>query len=171
MSADPYSVERFSTSLIDMMESYTREAQRALSPAPDRVILVQPGQSAAWDGNCDGQLWTRLSGFAPGPGSSPDRRHGVDLCAVPVFTVTLEMGIIRCAAQMDNRGKPPSGDRITEDGHQSIDDMSALLGVLSCHRRTRSVTTWTPRGPEGGYHGGFWTFTVEASNCIRCEES
>lgn len=169
MPADALSVEKFSTSLIALIESYTTEASRSVTPSPDRVIAVQPGQAAAWDGNCDGQLWTRLVGFEPSPSATPARRHGADLCAVPVWVVTLELGIIRCAAQMDNRGKPPSGERIAEDGHQSIDDLSALLGVLQCHPRTRSVSSWTPRGPEGGFHGGYWTFTVEMSNCITCE--
>lgn len=163
------SVKRFSDSLTKVISDYTREAERTLVPAPDRVIEVQPGRAAAWDGNCDGQLWTRLVGFAPGAGSTPERRHGADLCAVPVFVVTLEMGIIRCAAQMDNRGNPPAPGKITRDGHQSIDDLSAILGVLKCNPRTRSVTSWTPTGPDGGYHGGYWTFTVEVSNCIECE--
>lgn len=170
MTADPYSVENFSTAIQNILRSYSDDAAQALVPIPDRIIQIQPGQAAAWDVNCDGQLWTRLISMTPNPSASPNRVRGAGTCAVPFWVATMELGIIRCAATMDNKGNAPKAPRITEDGVQGVDDMAVLLGVLQCSDFTRSITSWTPRGPEGGYHGGYWEFTVDMTNCITCEE-
>lgn len=170
MTAKPLSVENFSTALQSILKSYTEDAAPALTPIPDRIIHLQPGQAAAWDVNCDGQLWVRLASMAPNPTASPGRVPGAGVCAVPFWVATIELGIIRCAATMDNKGNAPKPPRITEDGVQTVDDMSVLLGVIQCSDFTRSISSWTPRGPEGGYTGGYWEFTVDMTNCIKCEE-
>lgn len=155
-----------SSTLLDLMKDYADRSTEALDPMPSRVITVQPGATATWDGCKEGQLWVRLSGVEPIPMSTPARRTGADLCSVPEWIATFQVGIIRCAATMDSRGNPPPARHIIDDGTQGIEDMMDLLKVLADHPRTRSVTVWTPAGPEGGMHGGYWTFTVAVPNVL-----
>lgn len=154
-----------------IMSTLTGSADSALSPRPGRVIQVAPGEAVAWDDCCDGQLWARLVNLTPNEGSSPQRRQGADACAVPFFIATLELGIIRCAAVVNDQGVAPSAMQITADGMQGLADMAQLLAVLRCSPyEIRQLGNWTPRGPEGGCHGGFWTFTIRLDNCVECPE-
>lgn len=161
---DPATIEGFSSALIDMCDDYVRSALGVLTPIPDRVIVVQPGAGVTWDENCQGQLWARVRSVTPGEG--PGR--GTGPCGIPFWDIELELGIIRCVAGMDNRGRPPKDHVIAEDGKDAVGDMSALLGVLTCSPYTREVINWTPLGPEGGFAGGAWRFQVEMNNCIQC---
>lgn len=157
--------------LLDLMGRYVDLALADLpEPKPTRVIRTQPGSVATWDGAKEGQLWIRLQGLSPTPAATPARMNGADLCAVAEWVATFQIGIIRCAATMDSRGNPPSPEAITADGVEGIDDMASILRTLADARWTRSVMTWTPTGPEGGFHGGYWTFTVAMPNLLGQEE-
>lgn len=163
-------VDKFAAALKGTLAALTTRAADALTPVPRRKVLIAPGQLVAHDDCCKGQVWARLVSLAPIATNDPGRRPGMDACAVPHFLLTGELGIIRCAATQDNSGKAPSARQVTEDGEQSLEDMSGLLGVLRCTKGLRSLGTWSPTGPEGGCHGGFWTFTMLVSNCIGCDE-
>lgn len=157
--------------LTALMSKIASDAKAALTPQPQRIVQVAPGESVAWDDCCSGQLWVRLVSIAPAPTATPDRRPGADACAVPFFVATLEVGILRCAAVVNDVGDPPSALQVTTDGVQSVSDMAQLLAVLRCMERpVRTLGAWTPQGPEGGCHGGFWQFTVGLDNCIECPE-
>lgn len=163
-------VDEFAQRLIDRLQDIGARAVKALKPKPDLRILLYPGSDVSWDPNCDGMVWVRLRNMEPASPSSPTRMAGTHACAVREFLVEAELGIIRCAATINEHAEFPSGAQITADGVQSLQDMSELLGVLRCTRRVRSLSTWTPQGPEGGFHGGFWVFTFRVGNCIDCEE-
>lgn len=163
-------VETFADTIKNRLGYLAAEVEAIVNPAPDRTILVAPGSSVAWDENCDGQVWARLVSLTPLQTNNPSQRPGMNPCAVPEFVVTFELGIVRCAAVVNDAGVAPSDVQITEDGVQSINDMSHILSVLRCTNFLRSITAWTPQGPEGGYHGGYWTGTFLVHNCLRCDE-
>lgn len=163
-------VDSFSQQIKVALAATSTRAATALTPTPGRSVLLAPGALVAHDDCCDGQVWSRLVNLGPLPGNDPTRRPGAHPCALPEFLLTAELGIVRCAATVNDQGVAPSPAQITRDGEQSIDDMSALLGVLRCTDGLRSLLTWTPTGPEGGCHGGYWTYTMRVSNCLGCEE-
>lgn len=144
------------------------DAKQALSPAPKRVVTIAPGDSVAWDECCDGFLWSRLQGVAPivPQGAVSGGSAG---CGVIGYIATVELGILRCAAVLNDRGIAPSANQINEDGLEAVRDMETLANVLTCNDDVvRSLVSWTPLGPEGGCHGGAWLFTVRLSNCADC---
>lgn len=155
--------------LIGYLASISRAAGANVSPRPGRVVDLAPGALVAWDDCCDGQVWSRLVSVTPAAASSPQRKHGLDVCATPHFIFTAELGIVRCAATINDRGQAPSPAQISKDGAQSLADMAALLATLRRAPGVRSVVQWTPQGPDGGCHGGFWTFTSTIENCLTCE--
>lgn len=125
----------------------------ALDHKPGRSIL-QPGMSVAWDDCCDGQLWVRINS------ASPVYQNGSG-CSV-AMDVTYSVGLVRCVAVLDDRGRAPRPERITEDGLAAIDDMCTLYSTLDNlklgHRL--NIGNWTPLGPNGGCAGGEWAVTI-----------
>lgn len=170
MKTQAVGVEQFALKVKTALTTAAFNAAEVLTPTPKRVVLVAPGALVAFDDCCDGQVWARLDNIAPTQGSNPANRSGMHGCSVPHFLATMELGVTRCAHTVSDRGKAPSAAQITSDGEQSIDDMAALLGVLRCLPDIRAVVSWTPQGPEGGCHGGFWTYNMLLTNCIGCEE-
>lgn len=161
-------VEKFAEMVETSLADLAADASIALDPTPGRTIYAAPGMSVAHDDCCDGQVWARLVSIGPLPNADPAKRPGMHPCAMPHFLATIELGVIRCAAVMGNNGKAPSPRQITQDGQQGIADMATLLGVLRCTPDLRSLGAWTPVGPEGGCHGGYWTVTKLLTNCIGC---
>lgn len=167
----PAGVELFEKQVSRALASVSLKASQTLSPRPGRTVLIAPGATVAHDDCCRGQVWARLVTIQPMPSNDPRSRPGMDVCAIPELVATMELGIIRCAATVNDHGQAPSELQITADGEQSIKDMAALLGVLRCEPGLRSLIGWTPTGPEGGCHGGFWTFTKLIPNCLTCVEA
>lgn len=146
-----------------VLAEYVAAATAALSPMPERIITYQPGAEVAWDGCCDGQLWGRVVTISPG-GVQPIKANGLP-CGIGHWDVTLALGIIRCVGVVNDKGKPPTAERITNDGAQMLADLAALQEVITCLGFTRTVVAWTPVGPQGGCAGGEWTFTVRLGGC------
>lgn len=166
----PTGLDGFAAQVKNLMTDIVTSSVNLLSPRPSRAILIAPGESMAWDDCCEGQVWARLTSLAPLPSNTPAQRPGANPCAIPSFLGTFELGIVRCAATVNDRGQAPSPFQITEDGEQSINDMTTLLGILRCRDDLRSLIGWIPQGPEGGCHGGYWQFTTLVHNCLGCEE-
>ena len=145
----------FAQSLVDEMNELVTAASLQLSPTPDRILNPAPGEAVAWDDSCDGQLWIRLANVGPPENVALGAQNPLDVCRSPYLLLTLELGIIRCAATMEEDMSAPPAAEISADGVQSISDMAVLLQVLRCWPGLRSIITWTPQGPEGGYHGGY----------------
>lgn len=159
----------FADSIKTPLEAIAVVAAERLSPTPGRVITLAPGEAVAHDNCCDGQVWVRLSTLTANQGNDATRQGGLSVCNVPHFLAVVELGVQRCAAVLDSQGKAPTPEAIAKDGRQSIDDMAALLSVLRCDDNVRSLGTWQPSGPEGGCHGGSWTFTMRFDNCLVCD--
>lgn len=166
----PTNVDDFSHVIKSRLAALSKRASQLLSPRPGRTVLLAPGEMAAWDDCCDGQVWARLVNITPLPSNTPARRPGLHPCAVPELMATFELGVVRCAHSLNDRGEAPSAVQVTEDGEQSIDDMSNLFGAMRCMDWIRSSIVWTPQGPDGGCHGGYWQGTMLVSNCVGCKE-
>jgi hypothetical protein len=126
---------------------------------------VNAGQ-VAWDECCDGQLWGRVVTITPHQ-TTQQGRGAVSMppCGVDYLIATVAIGLIRCAASISDSGKSPSAGRLTADGYQQLDDMTAIERVILCDPRTLNVQSWNPLGPEGGCVGGEWTFTIALGAC------
>lgn len=165
-------VEDFERTVSAKLSALSLAAREALSPRPSRVIEIAPGAEVAWDDCCAGQVWTRLVQIVPSPVGLQTGALGraMHACQMPFLQATVELGVLRCAATLDDAGRAPSAREISRDGAQGIRDMSALLGVLRCSDDVAQLGAWTPVGPNGGCVGGFWTVQMLLSNCIGCSE-
>lgn len=124
----------------------------------DRV-LVSP-TPVAWDGGCDGQLWTRIATFAPVEGTNAR-------CGVSYWIATIGVGVIRRIATVANNGAPPRAEYVTQDALNQANDMRILKDALMSVDTTRQFVSWTPLAPQGGYAGGEWLINVRVPNIIR----
>ena len=155
-----------------LLDGVLTAADDALDPAAGRV-LVAPGAEVAWDACCEGsgQLWVRVVSVTDAGAVQPVRvlADGTR-CALPGWVVTVGVGVLRCSPVVDDRGRAPSADALTENASQLLADMDALAGVIVCAGlQGWSDLLWTPLGPEGGCAGGEWTFDVRLPSC-PCEE-
>ena len=129
-----------------------------LSTKPGRTI-VAPGSTVAWDDCCAGQLWARVITVVP---LYKGTMNGVQ-CPTG-YDFTLGVGVIRCVATVDDRGRAPSAQQITRDGTAGQRDMREIADVLQSYRPVDALAgrlgTWTPLGPDGGCAGGEWTYQM-----------
>lgn len=149
------------TQLRSILGSYVDRVLEALPDdrQPGRVVRVAPGVAPAFDDCCEGQLYTRVVSMVPAVEKVPNGA-GVR-CNVPAWSVTIGLGMIRCAHTLDDHGDAPAADLVTEDGYEMLDDMLALQeAILHDDAPTRSVLGWNPLEEEGGCHGGEWLFTL-----------
>jgi|SRR5690625_98231 len=133
-------------------------AKQYVDPAPE-LVIVAPGAEVAWD-NCCGQLWARVVDFGPPSGARQVRKADGSLCAMR-RQAQIELGMLRCAAVVDDHGRAPTAEEISADGAQVLADAEGLWLLLSCEVSVREVVKWTPVGPSGGCVGGHWRFTVD----------
>ena len=134
-----------------------------LTPVPAKVF-VQPGGEVAWDQEkCDGQAWSRIVSLAPVIGT----RKANGVACIEWWDVTFAVGVLRCVANVNNRGKVPTAAQITADGHEFADDLVTLLTAIECDEYVRQVTGVTPLGPQGNMAGSEVQFIVRVQPC--CE--
>ena len=140
----------------------------ALIPAPSRAF-VSAG-SVAWDECCDGQTWVRVTSLVPDPPT--DQR-----CSVDWWDAGIEVGVLRCASVVDDRGNAPSASRLTAEAQSTARDMWNLAEAIRCYFADVPTVvhvdlgTWTPLGAEGGCVGGTWTATVRLAACACPDET
>lgn len=148
-----------------ILKRYVDAAVAALNPTPGRIIEVAPGAEVAWDQcDCNGQIWSRVIDMTPHL-SSEIRGVAGPKCGVDYWIVQVALGVIRCAASMDEDGTPPSAREVSADGYQMLADMQVLQQVVLCSPDTWQVRQWTPSGPLGGCHGGEFVFTIRVNTC------
>lgn len=155
--------------LAAIIEEYVTAAEAALTPTPQRIIRLQPGETATWDSPCGGQMWARIASITSGPNQA--KANGVP-CSIPWFVVTLALGVIRCIAVVSDDAVAPDAATITREGGEMLADLEALREVVLCSDRTTGdvLPSWTPLGPQGGAAGGEWTFSVRIGTCSCAEE-
>lgn len=144
-------------------------ADAALIPQVGRAALY-PGSSVAWDDCCEGQVWVRLISLTPS-GNPANSRNQLTPCGVLMWTATIGVGVLRCAATLDDAGNAPSPALLNADTLQMTQDMINIAEALQCCLAPQlgklSMTRWDPLGPNGGCVGGEWVATLLIDNC-RC---
>lgn len=134
----------------NVLRDYLAEVQQRLNKPVGRIVIA-PGKAVAWDNCCEGQLYVRVSEI-----QSRATRTG---CA-PTFLTSIEMGIVRCAATINDAGYPPSATQVTDDALEAYQDMRDMKAAILASEHTNSIASWRPLGVSGGCHGGEWSFTV-----------
>jgi hypothetical protein len=127
----------------------------------------------AWDGCECGQVWVRLISIAPATGRRTSSFTSVLPCGVELWTVEVGIGVLRCAATLDDSGRAPSAAALTADTLQMTQDQANLSAAIQCEMShiwqvdRLSPVSWLPLGPDGGCVGGEWRVTTLVDNC-RC---
>jgi hypothetical protein len=144
---------------------FLASAEAALDTPVGRAALY-PGAEVAWDDCCDGQLWIRVINQLPNSGV---RNASGQPCGVATWTVTLGLGVLRCAASIDDQGRAPAAADLTANTLAMLADQAALSEAIQCAITPAVeklvVLRWDPIGPSGGCVGGEWQFTVTLMNC------
>lgn len=146
--------------------------------APVNCCCHLPGQVVVWD-SCDpGQAWVRVVRVYMAGGRFPAAATPTDLGACGGqggWAVTLELGVLRCMPQPDERGNLPSCEDYSAVARLVDADAHAMRrAVLCCDWRgtclqgdgQMAVGEWLPLGPQGTCVGGTMTVTVEVRACI-----
>lgn len=130
-------------------------------------LAIEPGQ-VAWDHcsafitaddeNVNGQAWVRDTNQYPYT-VFPTQAASARPCGFPQ-ALMIEMGIVRCAPEPDDKGNPPSGDALTDAAQARRIDGAALLYAVCCASATDAfantsilVGNLQPLGPQGGCVG------------------
>jgi hypothetical protein len=146
---------------------------------PGRVELT-PGNLPAWDDCCEGQLYVRVMELYPTGGqNSPfpqidasQRGAASALCKIHMMAVHVGVGILRCAATVDDDGTAPTPARVTNDAVLMYEDSATLLNALVCDVPSvkgilsMKLDRWTPLGVEGGCAGGEWGAYFAVDPCL-----
>lgn len=147
--------------------------------APVCRAFVHPGATAPWDAcgtatdGAEGQGWVGVSSMAPQPGQDMGQRIW------PVeFVAEVVVGVLRCAAVVDDHGVPPTVEAVMADAAKQTRDAAIIREVLQCCyvEATDAGTgefrlgTWEPLGPTGGCVGGQWRANILLPACPCPEE-
>ena len=135
-------------------------------PGPEAPHDVCSASVDAEGNEVNGQLWIGYIVEQPG---WPEPTGEPMTCTTP-FTVTLELGIVRCAQGIvDDDGNAPDADLITADAQQQYDDRIALRRAIMCcwtvEHKDIVLVDWTATPPQGGCVGGTWTVQLRDSTC------
>lgn len=167
--------------LLDSVLSAVASALEEQGRATGRVERV-PGLLPAWDDCCAGQLYLRVIEVFPSGSPFPQfdaaqRGAAGSLCAIHLLAFRIGVGVIRCAATVDDDGNAPAPARVTADQDEMLLDMATVLDVLLCTvaKETLGVMAlkmdrWQPQGVEGGCHGGEWGVYLALDPCL-CSEA
>lgn len=162
------------TSILSAAASRLNEEER-----PTGRTTLSPGAQVAWDDCCAGQLYLRVIEIYPsagrgGSGAFPQMdsvQKGVG-CGITLLAAHLALGVIRCAATLDDDGNAPTDAQMSADALGSMADLSTLLDVLGCDLSglpgvmASKVGRWLPQGVQGGCVGGEWDFYVALDPCL-----
>lgn len=135
------------TDIVDACETALNDAGRPVESAS-----TVPGAEVAWDTRC-GQLWALAATVTP--------QYGRGDCGIEMIRATVQVGVLRCVGMIDDRGLPPTPERMGDDETVIIADMTVIARTLECASFDRvqasQLQGWTPVGPDGGVAGGYWT--------------
>lgn len=146
--------------ITDVLQGILDCAKDALDPTPGWASIV-PGSEAVLEECCQGQLWTRLISLTP----------LYDRNCVMGWEASVEVGMVRCVATLDDRGNPPTREQIEDDAIAMMKDVEALQKALLCCPKTvkyvelATLESWQPYGPESGCAGGTWSLVVRIPDC------
>lgn len=153
-------------------------AELAGTPAgvPGRVCVPVAGE-IAWDA-CDcGQLAVTTPTLYPSktfplPATEDSDQ---DVCGTPYLAASYTVSILRCAAGMDDEGRPPTCDQLAADALVWHQDAAAVRRGLGCCLQDLEaqdrIAGWTlgattAVGPQGGCVGSEITVAVALPDCL-----
>lgn len=162
--------EELLSCLEEYLAEYSAEACRT---------FIAPGNPPAWDFCCDcgrgdGQAWVQVANVFP-TDNFPAQQTGAMRCPPSGLGVTFNVGVLRCAAVVDDNGRPPSSARLIADAKKVHRDRAIVSEAIRCcfladaDPGTYVIGEWTPLGPQGGCVGGQTGLTL-AVNACRCPE-
>lgn len=135
-----------------------------------RASLV-PGTTASWDVCCacdggEGQAWVSLVSIVP------NRRPGTPtpMCLWD-YTATLQVGILRCAMALDDKGRAPAAGVLDEEAAKSFRDAALMRQAIVCcfggalDKGDWGIGDYTALGPDGSCVGGATLVTVNFWDC------
>ena len=172
----------------DPLDLAFREAARVLACLEERLevyaptcrTFVAPGGPPAWDacgsvdGEREGQAWVQVAQVFPSD-QFPTQQTGPMRCPPSGYGVQLAVGVLRCAAVMDEQGHPPGSDHLNDDARKVARDRALVRDALRCcylddaDPGTYVLGAWTPLGPQGGCVGGTTAITLALASC-RCPD-
>ena len=155
----PRSIDRLSPALTAIVAAAAAQLSSE-GRAVGRIVSVAPGANVAEDECCEGFLYSRVVAVQARYGANARHTASGAYCSPLSYQVSAVLGIRRCAAVVDDRGISPKPEEITADGREGLADLSTLLAVLCSLTGIDSIGLWEPVGPEGGCHGGEWSFTL-----------
>lgn len=143
---------------------------------PGRCCAL-PGSAVVLDDCCDGTAWVRMERVdtIPAGTSSIDRpasSWGGQPCGPNLVRIVLGIGVMRCAAGLDEAGVPPTCERLEWEMQRWLSDMDAIYRTAACCEADVDVfavdpLVMAPLGPAGGCVGGELTvaYTVDLCPC------
>lgn len=166
----------------ELLDCYEVEIAKVLEPPT--YVGLRPGtvvdhlMSTNHDECCQGLAWVRPAGFFPTSGTFPTQD------AVPIgdppgaraWSVTLELGSVRCAPTPDEHTIPTVAewDAVVQ---AVMDDAAAMRRAICCFiaaapgRKKRVLPgLWQPVSVQGGCVGGVLPVTVQGPAC-DCPEA
>jgi hypothetical protein len=140
-----------------------------------------PGATAPWDacgtvdGGAEGQAWVAVQRVYP-TDRFPAQVAEAHRCVPSGYGAEVVVGILRCAATVDDSGRAPTGDRVTVDAVKVSRDRQIILETIVCclfgddpDPGGFRLGAWEPLGPNGGCVGGQWRLDVALPAC-RCPD-
>ena len=134
---------------------------------------VSLGVSTTQDECCSGLAWVRFdSAVTTDDGSFPRASTLLRKCSQQ-WSVSLELGVARCAPIGDAHTLPTCGDW-TDLKALAAADMLALRQTVCCIQeifgyRDLVVGSFQPKGPEGGCYRTTLDVTVKLTGCDECD--
>jgi hypothetical protein len=164
----------------EMLDCLAQEIAKVESP-PFYVGLrtgavVDHLLSTTEDECCQGLAWVRPSGFYPGGAVFPAQLETPLPKGNTNWTITLELGAVRCAPTPDENSipTPAEWDAVTQ---AVMDDAAAMRRAICCfidgeRGRNRKVLAglWQPLDTQGGCVGGILPVTIMGPAC-DCSEA
>lgn len=147
--------------------------------AAGRPVLrafVAPAGPPPWDNCCakgtgEGQAWVQVERVYP-TDSFPDEAAAPLPCGPMEYAAILNVGVLRCAKTVDDKGNPPTAAEMTAEAVKNSHDRDTVLRAIMCDflpdaydAGEWTYPAWIPLGPDGGCVGGLWRFTVAAPAC------
>ena len=155
------------------------DARLALHDVPVCRSFLYSGASVSWDvcgrasDGSEGQAWVAVQSVTPTdafPSPAPPHR-----CPPAEYAAEMIVGLLRCAATVDDQGRPPDPAALTDEFDRVGRDRAILREAILCcladdlEPGEWQLGSWTPLGPQGGCVGGQQVVTVRAPAC-RCSE-
>ncbi len=178
MPEHPEVVDNVGPELVELLDCVKGELDRYAVPVCR--AFVHPGQSAPWDvcetsGSRNGQAWVapqRLYPVAP----FPQEDSGAQRCHPIEYALDVIVGVLRCTPTVDDQGRPPDADAVTDSALGLTRDAAIVREVLLCcyldddaDPGTFRLGSWSALGPSGGCAGGQWSATIAIPSC-KCPQ-